>query len=68
MKAGDILVMLRNDGWKEEVITVDVMVGEIGYTKDEQELSLSYVDTGFTPAEVTLTATGVRLQVADRKE
>jgi hypothetical protein len=59
---------LRNDGWKEEVITVDAMVGEIGYTKDEQELSLSYVDTGFTPAEVTLTATGVRLQVADRKE
>jgi len=59
---------LRDDGWEEEVVAADTMVGEIGYTTDKQELSLSYVDTGFAPAEVTLTGRGVRLQVADRKE
>lgn len=59
---------LRDDGWQEQVITADTVVGEIGYTKDKQELSLSYVDSGFTPAEITLTGRGVRLQVADRKE
>lgn len=60
--------VLRNDGWKEEVTTADGMVGEIAYTKDRQELSLSYVDTGFTPAEFTIKASGVKLEEPDRKE
>jgi hypothetical protein len=60
--------MLRDAGWKEDVTTADAMVGEIAYTKDKQELSLSYVDTGLTPAEFTVRATGVQLDKADRKE
>ena len=60
--------MLREAGWKEDVTTADAMIGEIAYTKDKQELSLSYVDTGFTPAEFTIRATGVQLEKADRKE
>lgn len=60
--------MLREAGWNEDVTTADAMIGEIAYTKDKQELSLSYVDTGFTPAEFTIRASGVQLEKAHRKE
>ena len=60
--------MLREAGWKEDVTTADGMIGEIAYTKDKQELSLSYVDTGFTPAEFTIRATGVQLEKVVRQE
>lgn len=59
---------LRNDGWKEDVITADAMVGEITYTKDKLELSLSYVDTGLTPAEFTIRGSRVALETANRQE
>lgn len=53
---------LRGAGWKEDVVTADGMIGEITYTNGEQELSLSYVDTGFRPAEFTIHARGVDLE------
>jgi hypothetical protein len=55
---------LRDAGWKEVVTTADAMVGEIAFTKDNQELTLSYVDTGFMPAEFTIRGTRVELEKA----
>jgi hypothetical protein len=66
--AASLRKMLRNAGWKEEVTTADGMIGEIAYTKDNQEISLSYVDTGFTPAEFTIRGTRVELERAGHKE
>ena len=59
---------LKDAGWKEEVLTADAMIGEITFTKDKQELSLSYVDTGVMPAEFTIKGTRVEVEQADRKE
>ncbi|MBI5758574.1 MAG: hypothetical protein HZA46_08660 [Planctomycetales bacterium] len=55
---------LRDAGWKEVVTTADAMVGEIEFTKDNQELTLSYVDTGFLHAEFTIRGPRVELEKA----
>ena len=59
---------LKDAGWKEEVLTADAMIGEITFTKEKQELSLSYVDTGVMPAEFTIKGTRVEVEKADRKD
>jgi hypothetical protein len=51
------------DGWKEEVAASEDMAGSISFNKGSQDLSVSYSDTGFLPAEVTIQATNVELAV-----
>jgi hypothetical protein len=51
------------DGWKENVTASEDMVGSISFNKGSQDISMSYTDTGFLPAEVTIHATNVELAV-----
>ncbi len=55
---------LQNEGWKPGPAVVDPMVGSIQLSKDGQSLNVTYVETGVTNAEVTLTAIGCELQTA----
>ncbi len=57
---------LKADDWKEEVITADGMIGEIKFTKDKQEISLSYVDPGVIPAQITVRGSKVEIEKAGR--
>lgn len=54
-----------DSGWKEEVASLDAMAGMISFTKDSGSLTVTYTDTGFVPAEVNISGSGVEL---DRKE
>ncbi|MEZ6052163.1 MAG: hypothetical protein R3C02_12345 [Planctomycetaceae bacterium] len=58
----------KKSGWTEEVLIDDGMVGEITLKKGRQEVSFSYVDPGFIPAEITLQASHAELQKAHAKE
>jgi hypothetical protein len=49
------------DGWKEEVAVVDAMAGSLSLTRGKLTLSVTYVDTGFLPAEVTVSLIGGEL-------
>lgn len=51
----------QDAGWKEDVATVGAMAGAVSMSNEEQNLTINYTDTGFTPAEVTLSAMGVEL-------
>jgi hypothetical protein len=51
------------DGWKEEFAASEDMAGSISFVKGSQDVSMSYSDTGFLPAEVTIHATNVELAV-----
>lgn len=53
---------LADAGWKESVLSADDTLGVIEFKKDEQEISLNYVDPGFIPAEITVKGTGVKLE------
>ena len=66
--AAAIRKQFKDDGWKEEVLTADDMIGEIAFKKDKQEISLSYINTGIMPAEFTLKGTQVELERATSKE
>jgi hypothetical protein len=57
---------LKDSRWKEEVLTADAAVGEITFTKDQQEITLSYVDPGFIPAEFTIRGTRVELTITGK--
>ncbi len=52
---------LLSDGWKAGAGALEGMAGMISLSKDDQNMSLSYTDTGFTPAEISITAIGVDL-------
>ena len=49
---------LVETGWSEEVTAEGAMAGTIDFKKEDIQFNLTYVDPGFIPAEVTLTATG----------
>ncbi|MCA9088521.1 MAG: hypothetical protein KDA90_07780 [Planctomycetaceae bacterium] len=55
---------MQEAGWKEEVTIADGKVGDITFQKGNQEVSLSYVDPGFIPAEFTLRGRQVELEPA----
>jgi len=57
---------LKDSRWKEEVLTADAAVGEITFTKDQQEITLSYVDPGFIPAAFTIRGTRVELTITGK--
>ena len=52
----------RDAGWKENVAVTEAMAGGISLSKDRQSVTIHYTDTGFTPAEVTISAMGVELE------
>ena len=54
------------DGWKENVTASEDMAGSISFHKGSQALSVSYSDTGYIPAEVTIHATNVELEVVGK--
>ncbi len=55
---------LTADGWKENSLIAEAMVGEITFKKGDQEISLSYVDPGFIPAEITIDGKHVEFEKA----
>jgi hypothetical protein len=54
----------RADGWKEDVAALEGMAGALSLSKDKQSLTIRYTDTGFLPAEVTISARGAELEPA----
>ena len=52
-------------GWKEDAASLDAMAGMLSFTKGSGSFTISYTDTGFIPAEVSISGHGV---VVERKE
>jgi len=52
----------KQAGWTEERATIDKSFGDISLTKDGQSLSLTYIETGILPAEITVTASRAELE------
>ena len=59
---------LAQDGWEERLAVVEDKAGSIVFKKAGQEASLTYVDTGFFPAEVTWASSSVELERASDKK
>lgn len=49
-------------GWKEQSAVLEKVAGVILLTSESKTLTISYTDTGFMPAEVSMDATGLQLQ------
>jgi len=54
----------RDGGWKENIATVDAMTGVVSLPKENQSLTINYTDTGVMPAEVSLSAMRVEIEIA----
>ena len=53
----------RAAGWKEDFASVTDMTGALSFSKEKfQSLTLTYTDTGMSPAEVNLSSMGVELE------
>ena len=52
----------HDQGWKEDMATLDGMAGAMSLSKEKQSLTIHYTDTGFTPAEVNISAMGAELE------
>ena len=59
---------LAADGWKEQTATLEDIAGAITFIKGEQDIMIMYQNTGISPAEVTVHATGVELEQAAEKK
>ncbi|MCE9607415.1 MAG: hypothetical protein K8U03_21220 [Planctomycetia bacterium] len=53
---------LTSAGWTEDVTKLEDKIGDIAFRNEKQFLSVDYLDPGFIPAEITVTATGVELE------
>jgi len=53
---------LTSSGWKEEDVKVTDIFGGVTFRKEKQFLSLDYIESGVTPGEIILTATGAELE------
>jgi hypothetical protein len=58
---------LVKDGWKEKNADVQAMFGNLTFSRENQELSVIYVDPGLIPAEFTISGSGVELEKATEK-
>ncbi len=45
--------------WKEELATLEQMAGTVTFAKDDKEVTILYIDTGFMPAEITISGSGI---------
>lgn len=52
----------RDAGWKEDLATLDPMAGALSFSKEKQSITVSYTDTGVTPAEISVSAMGAELE------
>jgi hypothetical protein len=55
------------DDWKESAAVLEDMAGSISLDKGDRHLTITYTDTGFMPAEITIQATGAELEKAAEK-
>lgn len=55
---------LLADGWKEEDAMLQDAFGTISLKRESQSLSITYVETGFTPSEITISGFGLTLKQA----
>jgi len=59
---------LAEAGWKETVTSAGDQAGAVSFEKGDQDVTLFYTDTGFLPAEISLSAIGGELErVPDKK-
>jgi hypothetical protein len=56
------------EGWKEKVAALDPMAGSLSLDKGDYSLTIIYVDTGFLPAEVTVSLFGGELDAIVEKK
>ena len=54
----------RDTGWKEDMAMLQGMAGALSFSREKQSLTVHYSDTGFTPAEVSLSAVGAELELS----
>lgn len=57
-----ILKSLEADGWKSEVGAAEAQGGVVSMAKGDESISIFFADTGFLPATVTISGTGVVLE------
>lgn len=65
--AQTIAATLKAGGWKAGEQVTEDMAGTLLFSKDDQSLTIIYLDTGVLPAEVTISAIGVKLDRATEK-
>jgi hypothetical protein len=53
---------LASAGFKAEERVGNDMAGQLSFTKGEQRITVQYIDPGFIPAEITISASGVELE------
>ncbi|HUQ69524.1 MAG TPA: hypothetical protein VM165_08380, partial [Planctomycetaceae bacterium] len=56
------------DGWKEEAAALEPMAGTLSVKKGDQSVTIIYVDTGFLPAEVTVSVSGGEIDATVEKK
>jgi hypothetical protein len=49
-------------GWKVEEPIGEAAAGRLGFDKDNHTITIHYIDPGFIPAEITISASGVELE------
>lgn len=54
----------KDAGWKEENATVEAMFGNVTLTKDGMSFSITWVETGILPDEITVSASRADLERA----
>jgi hypothetical protein len=52
----------RGDGWKEEIAALEGMAGAMSLSKDKMSMTIHYTDSGFMPAEMTISLMGAELE------
>jgi hypothetical protein len=64
--AKELAAALQAAGWNGEFTIAEDVAGAAMLTKDDHTISLDYNDTGVLPAEITVRAIGVELEVAGK--
>lgn len=55
---------LAKSGWKEQTSVLQDLTGTVVLTHGSNTLTIVYTDVGFMPAELSIDATGIKLQRA----
>lgn len=53
-------------GWATQNATLEAMFGTVSLEKDGKSVSLTYVETGVLPPEITISCFGIELEVANK--
>jgi len=56
---------LTDDGWEEEQLTQDANLGHASFKKGDSSLTVTFVETGILPSELTITGFGVEVTRAE---